>query len=219
MADTALSEITANKTQNTQINRGYSRFIKAMRFILPLIALILITIIMTWSETDNKILSIEEVSLLPNTDLAENELLNPKFESVDKDLNPYTVRATRALQNQENADLLKLENPNGNMILKDGQTLNIKALNGTYEQKEEKLFLQENVKLEHQSGYILETQELRVDLKKGQAFSDKDVQITGVDGTINATGLEGDTNTEILIFKGPATLIINNNTNGENNVF
>jgi len=210
MTEDRLSQIDFNAPK-APINQGYSKFVKAMRFMLPLSALILTVIVITWPENDNKIMTIEEQALLPDTDLAKNELLNPRFESVDKDLNPYTVTATRALQNQENAGFLRLENPNGHMVLKDGQTLKVDALNGTYEQEEEKLFLQDSVKLEHQSGYILTTEELRVDLKKGQAFSDKDVKITGTDGTITATGLDGDTNTEILIFKGPATLTLNPN--------
>lgn len=211
MSENRLSEIDFHAPK-AQINRRYTRFIKVMRLLLPLSALALTVVVITWPETDNKIIAVDERSLIPDMDLAKNELLNPKFESVDKDLNPYTVTATRALQNQENASLLKLENPNGNIILKDGQSLHIDALNGTYEQEEEKLFLEQDVKLKHQSGYVLTTQELRVDLKTGQAFSDKDVEIKGVDGHIKAKGLDGNTNTEILIFKGPATLTLTPNT-------
>ncbi|NCO03888.1 MAG: LPS export ABC transporter periplasmic protein LptC [Alphaproteobacteria bacterium] len=207
MSENRLSEIDFHAPK-AKINRRYTSFVKAMRLLLPLSALALTIIVITWPETDNKIIAIDERSLIPNTDLAKNELLNPKFESIDKDLNPYTVTATRALQNQENANLLKLENPNGNMILKDGQALYVDAINGTYEQEEEKLFLEKDVTLKHQSGYVLTTQELRIDLKNGQAFSDKDVEITGIDGHIKAKGLDGDTNTEVLIFKGPATLTL-----------
>lgn len=216
MSENRLSEIDFHAPK-AKINRRYTHFIKAMRVILPLSALALTVVVVTWSETDNKIIAVDERSLIPDTDLAKNELLNPKFESVDQDLNPFTVTASRALQNQENANLLKLENPNGNMTLKDGQSLLINALNGTYEQEEEKLFLEQDVQLKHQSGYTLTTQELRVDLKNGQAFSDKDVEITGVDGHIKAKGLKGDTNTEILIFKGPATLTLTPNAPSKNN--
>ncbi|MAZ76245.1 MAG: LPS export ABC transporter periplasmic protein LptC [Micavibrio sp.] len=197
------------KTPKAEIDKNYSRFIRSMRLLLPLLALGLTVIVITWPQMDSKIVTIQKDELLPNTDLAENELINPRFQSTDTDLNPYTVTAKRAIQNQQNPDLVKLDTPKGNMTMKDGTILNVKASSGSYEQTEEKLFLENNVMLNHQSGYILNTQELRVDLKKGQAFSDKDVTITGTDGTIQATGLKGDLDNEVLIFKGPATLTLN----------
>ena len=158
---------------------------------------------------DDKVATIKNEELLPDAALAENELINPRFQSTDKDLNPYTVTAKSAIQNQQNPDLVKLDTPKGRMVMKGGATLKVEANSGSYEQKQEKLFLENNVMLNHQSGYILNTQELRVDLKEGQAFSDKDVTITGPEGTIHAVGLDGNLETEILIFKGPATLTLN----------
>ena len=189
-----------------------------MRFILPLAALALTAIVITWPEMDNKILPVEKSALIPDTNRAQNELLNPRFESVDQNQNPYNVTAERAIQNQQNANLLKLEKPHGSMTMKDGAALNITSDLGSYEKEQEKLFLEKNVTLEHQSGYTLSTEELRVDLKDGQAFSDKDVEIKGDQGTIKAKGLDGDTETEILIFKGPATLTLNNTNAPANNM-
>lgn len=208
MSEERLTELdfTANKAS---INKGYSRFIKSMRLALPLLALVLTVVVMAWPEMDDKIVTVKKEDLLPNANLAENELINPRFNSRDRDLNPYTVTATRAIQNQQEPDLIKLDSPTGNMTLKDGALLDVKANAGSYEQKEEKLFLESDVELTHQSGYVLTTDELRVDLKNGQAFSDKDVQITASEGNIEATGLDGNLETEILIFKGPAKMTLN----------
>jgi LPS export ABC transporter protein LptC len=208
MNEERLTELDFNAPK-AEINRNYSRFVRSMRLALPLLALALTVVVIAWPEMDDKIVTIQKDKLLPDANLAENELINPRFQSTDKDLNPYTVTAKSAIQNQQNADLVKLDTPKGSMTMKDGAILNVEANAGSYEQKQEKLFLENNVILNHQSGYILQTQELRVDLKKGQAFSDKEVMITGTDGTINAAGLEGDLDNEILIFKGPATLTLN----------
>lgn len=207
------------KSSRIHINKNYSRFIRYMRFILPVCALILTVIVITWSKTDNQIAVIQKEDILPNTDLAENELINPKFQSADKDLNPYIVTANRAIQNGQNPNLIKLYKPKGNISLKDGNKLNISSDLGSYEQKQEKLFLEQNVILNHQSGYILNTEELRINLKKGQAFSDKEVTINGIKGNIKASGLDGDLEKNIIIFKGPATLTLTpqniKNKNGE----
>ena len=209
MSEERLTELDF-KANNASVNKSYSRFIKSMRLALPLLALVLTVVVMAWPEMDDKIVTFKKEHLLPNTNLAENELINPRFNSRDRDLNPYTVTATRAIQNQQEPDLIKLDSPTGNMTLKDGALLDVKANAGSYEQKEEKLFLESDVELTHQSGYVLTTDELRVDLKNGQAFSDKDVQITASEGNIEATGLDGNLETEILIFKGPAKMKLNN---------
>lgn len=205
------------KDRKTEINKNYSRVIRSMRLILPLCALILTVVVVAWPEMDEDIATLQQEDLLLNTSAAENELVNPRFQSTDKELNPYTVTAKSALQNQQNPDLVKLDSPKGNMVLKDGATLEVQALSGSYEQKQEKLFLENQVTLNHQSGYILNTEELRVDLKKGEAFSDKNVIIKGTDGTINAAGLDGNLDHEILIFKGPATLTLNADKINDNN--
>lgn len=195
------------------VGRGYSRFVKSMRFILPLMALGLMVVIITWPRMDDKIMVVEKKDILPESvdDIGQNELLNPRFQTTDAQANPVNVTAKRALQNQENPNLITLDTPKADLKMKDGSAVNVDALNGTYEQETEKLFLQNQVKIRHESGYELRAEELRVDMKTREAFSDKDVEVEGPDGKIKATGLEGNVEDGILIFKGPATLTLSPN--------
>lgn len=193
------------------IGKGYSRFIKAMRYILPLIALGLMVIIATWSEMDNKIVAIPKEDLIPlsETVIGQTELTNPRFESVDEFNQPILVIAQKALQSQTNPDLVYLTNPIADFKTDNGNAMHIEADEGTLEQEQEKLFLSNNVQISHDEGYTLFAEELRVNMKTKQAFSDKDVKITSGKAVINAKGLDGNMETGILIFKGPATLILN----------
>lgn len=193
------------------ISKTYSRFIRAMRYILPLIALGLLAIVVTWSEMDNKIVAVSKEELIPSSSsmTGQTELTNPKFDSVDEFNQPVTVTADQALQNQSNPDIVNLKNPIADFKTENGNAMHIEARTGTLEQKEEKLFLQDNVKITHDSGYLLEAIELRVNMKTKQAFSDKDVRITSDKAVINAQGLDGNMETGIIIFKGPATLVLN----------
>lgn len=203
------------KVQNRDISvsRSYSRFVKSMRYALPILAIILVVVVATWPEMDDKIVVVNKADILPNTEseVGENELINPRFETTDAQSQPVNVTANRALQNQENPNLVKLDKPVADLKMKDGKQVNIEALDGTYEQQTEKLYLQNNVIIKHESGYELNAEELRVDMKTREAFSDKNVSIDGPDATINATGLEGNVDEGILIFKGPATLTLKNN--------
>lgn len=203
--------------RNINISGGYTRFVKYMRYILPLLAVALIVVVVTWPEMDDKIVVVQKEDIIPSsqTTIGENELLNPRFETTDAQNQPVNVTATRALQNQENPNLVKLEKPTANLKTKEGASVNIEAIGGTYEQETEKLFLQNDVKIKHESGYELTGEELRVDMKTQEAFSDKDVTIDGPDATIQAKGLEGNMGDGVLIFKGPATLTIKNKPNTE----
>ncbi len=203
--------------RNTFVSRGYTRFVKSMRFILPLIALILSVVVMTWPEMEDKIVIIPKDQLISasETKIGENELINPHFETTDAQQQPVNVTADRAVQNQENPNLVKLDNPKADLKMKNGSAVNIKAAQGTYEQEVEKLFLQENVKIHHESGYELQAEELRIDLKTREAFSDKAVQIIGPEATIYAAGLEGNVEDGILIFKGPAKLTLTPNNESD----
>ena len=204
-----LSELNALE-RDTSVNAGYTRFVKWMRFVLPLIAMGLMVIVVTWPEMEDKVVVIPKESLIPSdeSEIGQTELLNPNFETTDKNMNPVNVTAQRALQNQENSDIVKLDGPVADMKMKNGSNVHIEAIKGTYEQEAEKLFLQEDVRIKHESGYELFAEELRVDMKTREAFSDKNVQVQGPEARIDATGLEGNVDDGLLIFKGPAKLTL-----------
>ncbi len=199
--------------RNIAVNLNYTRFVKAMRYVLPLIAMALVGIIATWPEMEDKIVVVQKDEILSSSqnDIGENELLNPNFQTTDAQMQPVNVTADRAIQNQKNPNLVKLDRPLADLKMKDGAQVNIEALDGTYEQETEKLFLQNDVKIMHESGYKLRAEELRVDMKTREAFSDKNVSIDGPDATIQATGLQGNVDDGVLIFQGPATLTLKNN--------
>lgn len=209
MTDSHLDELTI-PDRNVSVGKGYTRFVKSMRYLLPLFAIGLMIVVITWPEMDDKMVIVpkENLVLQSRQEMGENELLNPHFETTDAQQQPVNVTAARALQNQENPNLVKLEQPNADLKMKDGSALNIKANYGTYEQEVEKLFLQENVKIKHESGYELQAEELRVDMKTREAFSDKNVVVEGPEARVEATGLDGNVENGILIFKGPAKLTL-----------
>lgn len=202
-----------------KIGKGYSWFVKLMRWGLPIIAIALTFIVIAWPKVEDKLVIIPKEDLVqqPSNEVGSNELLNPHFETIDSNRNPISVTAKRALQNQENPDLVKLENPNANLKMKDGSDVQIEALGGTYEQETGKLFLQNDVKINHASGYELNAEELRVDMKTREAFSDKDIKIDGPAATIKAIGLNGNMDDGILLFKGPATLTLKPNQKEKQN--
>ena len=204
---TSLSVGTERKTAS----RSYTKFIRSMRLVLPVLALAIVAVLFVAPEFEDTIEPLAKEEILPNSASAQNELINPRYESVDKDLQPFTITADKAVQDQNNPELVLLSDPTADMSLKDGTWVAVKSEEGIYEQNTEKLLLKGDVKLFHDSGYQLETEELRVNMKVQEAFSDQDVTAQGPEGTINAIGLEANGNDNTLFFKGPAIMVLNVN--------
>ena len=203
-----------NETGNkTSFNHSYSRFVKFMRWALPLFALALMVVVLAWPELDEQIEAIPQENILSSDEIAigGNELLNPRYETTDEQNNPVFVKAQKAILSQNNQDLIRLEIPEADFKTKQGESIKVKASQGTYDQTSEKLFLQNNVLITHESNYVLDAEELRLNMKTQEAFSKKNVTITGKDAKLHASGLQGNMQEGNLIFDGPASLTLYNN--------
>jgi lipopolysaccharide export system protein LptC len=195
-------------------NPKWSRFVRRMRLILPVIALALFAIVFVWSDVQrNNILPSIDAAKMP-TNVGQNELVNPRFESVDEKNQPFTITAKRAVQNKSDEQLVMLDEPLGDMTLNSGEKIGIRADRGSFRQDSKILLLRGKVQLNHDKGYQLEMEELDVDLMQNTALSKVDIAGHGPDGTLAAKGLEGSSETGNLVFNGPAKLILTNTSGG-----
>jgi len=192
--------ITATRAQN-EYKAGYSRTIRTLRLALPIIAIILVTVVLIWPNLDKSQNFTIEQSATPTIANATNELLNPRFESVDKDGNPYSILA------------------DGDIALKNDAAISVTADNGEYAQDDGKLVLQNNVNVVHSEGYQLVTDTLHLGFKNNVIWSENDVRIEGEMGTINAKGVTADGEKGTVIFNGPASITLNQNNTGLETVF
>lgn len=195
---------------------GYTRFVRVMRLMLPLAAVGVITILFIRTGVEDKLIVPMESDKpeIQMQNIAKNELLNPKFESMDKKNQPYKITADRAVQGEKNKDLIMLDRPIGIMTMKDGIQVTVHSDTGAYRQDTERFFLQGGVFMQHADGYTLSSEEAHIDLKQNFAWSDKDVQGQGPDILISAKGVRADGNTGEIIFAGPATLVLENGVDG-----
>ncbi len=195
------------------INPTRSKIIRILRYGLPVIAIVMIVIIGTWDDAGRSAKPLNKADVLPQSENIQNELLKPVFNSVDDKNQPYTVTADRAVQSKSNPDIMELENPVASLTQNDSTKLDGRAKQGLYEQKAQKLNLKGDVVLSHSNGYSLSSQELRIDIAAQKAYSGQDVMVSGVGGTLESKGLEGDFEAGILTFTGPARVVIHQDGN------
>ena len=183
-----------------------STSVKKLRLALPLIAGAIVVFMFLWSDIESVAPPQRKEKVAPQS-MGRNELVNPKFESVDSSEQPYTITATKAYK--DTSDLIQLDKPVADIALKDNAWLAIQSNAGEYESVKQQLMLQGHVKLFHDQGYEMVTDKVDIDMVTKQAVSKTPVSGHGPIGNINATGMVADGKTGVITFQGPAKLILN----------
>lgn len=197
-------EEIASRAQKT---RRTSKIVRSMRLILPVLALAIVAVLMVWSNPEQQIKAVPREKVSPQT-VSRNELINPKFQSEDKNSQPYSITADKAVQNADNMDAILLDKPVADISLKGGNWVALKATQGVYNQQSGSLELQGEVEMHHDTGYELHTNRMTINVDEQKITSDQAVTGHGPAAEITATGLEADGKTDNVIFKGPAKLIL-----------
>lgn len=198
------------RSEKKSYNPGYSRFIRSMRLILPLIAIAILAVVLTWNNKTYDIQPAPKEEKVKTPIIGKNELLNPRFESKDDKEQPYVITAKRAIQGETNDNLVILEEPTAELFLKDNSIMTAQSEQGAFRQDNKRLLLKQNVVLTHDAGYTVTTEEINVDMKEKNAWNEAPLKGTGPEGTLEASGLHANFSDNILILTGPAKLVLTN---------
>lgn len=193
--------------KNSQKSRRHSALVRKMRLILPVVALGIVAVLMTWKDDQVPLAPVPREKVSPQT-VSQSELINPKFQSEDTNAQPYTITADKATQNAADMDTILLQKPVADMTLKSGDTVSLKAVNGSYKQGAKTLDLNGQVEVHHNSGYVITTEKMNIDVTNQTIESQTPVTGHGPAADITATGLSVDGAAHTVIFKGPATLTL-----------
>jgi len=193
--------------------KGYTTFVRVMRLALPLVAIGIIGMLLSWPRVEETLAPIPKEAVAPSA-VGKNELVNPRFASTDAKDQPFSITAARAVQSAGDPSVILLENPVADITLTNGTWLAAEAEQGAYRQNADRLLLQGKVRLYHDEGYEVTTAKLLVNLKSREAWSDEPVFGQGPAGTLQASGLQAHAATEQLIFTGPVKLVLNREVRG-----
>ena len=203
-----LSSLTApGESRRTGDVQRYLKFIKSLKIILPLIALCIVAVLFTSNMFQDDFVAPENLQEEVTPVAGTNKLVNPRFDSVDDKNQPYTITAESADQNLK-SEKIALQKPLADIVLNSGQWLAMKSEKGLFNQNDQTLQLDENVRLYHDGGYQFSMNALDIDLKANTAVSNTDINGHGPMGTLQAKGMQADNDAEQLVFVGPAKLVL-----------
>lgn len=198
-----------------RLSRGYSRFVGAMKVLLPAGAAILIALVAVWpylKSTDGRFRL--GFSTLVSTEADGPNIVNPRLVGRDSGDLPFSITADLAKNIRVRDDFwnagepVELEMPKADITLDDGTWLVLTANSGLLTPDNKTLDLFGAVNLFHDSGYELRTSEASIDLEAGAARSDKPVEGQGPFGNLKSEGMQLENKGRRIIFTGKAKLVL-----------
>jgi lipopolysaccharide export system protein LptC len=209
MSQPADSLATSGLTPRREIRPGtaYSRFVTAMKLLLPAVAIGLVMLVAIWPRLQ---FSLEQMRpSRPRLDLSEARdlrMVTAHYSGIDKHHRPYVLTAEVARQTTQQNDLISLEGPKADLTMINGAWLTLSGDTGVYLSQGQLLDLFGNVKLFHDRGYELSTETAHVDMAAGAAEGHDAVQGQGVFGDVVSEGFRLIDHGQVIVFTGKATL-------------
>jgi len=211
---TALAGSNANKIGSPNAEHGhpvttYSLFVTMMKFLLPIIALALIVLVVSWPYLmfNDTRFSISFTALNAGN-VEDPAMINPRFQGADKDRQTFSITADIAKNLLKGGKSIELEMPKADISLEDGSWLVLTAKSGVYVRQNGTLTLNEQVNLFHDSGYEFRTESAVIDLTKGTATGTVSVAGQGPFGNIKAEGFRLVDKGKTIYFMGKSKLTV-----------
>ena len=197
--------------------RGYSRLVAVSKVVLPVVALVGLGATVWWQEvrelaTDDTAGPADLLAAIgPGTGEAPGaggEVMNPRFESLDENDNPYELRATQALRVAVEEDVMAMSAPQADFVTADGTNVTLVAETGRFDGEADRVMLEGRVELEGDDGTRFETEAATVDVDAGHAWGDRPVSGQGPFGVVEADGFRIFDRGQTVVFVGRSRLVL-----------
>jgi len=181
--------------------------VTATKFLLPVVALALLTLMAIWPELDRATRQAQVAFRRIAAAVEGASMVNARYRGADERGRPYMMTADIARQvAQGRFDLVE---PKGDTTLENGAWLMVQSHDGVFLQQSNQLDLSRDVILYRDDGMTLRTAAMAVDLKAGAAASSTPVHVEGPLGTLDAQGFVLFDKGSVIQFTGPARMVMN----------
>jgi lipopolysaccharide export system protein LptC len=192
-----------------QPRRRYSRFVQLSKLVSAAVALTLIILVVVWPQFGSRDNSFQMgISKMESNDAESLHMVNPRYTGRDENNLPYEVTADLASQETAKSDLITLDNPKADLLMKDGTWVAATATSGLYGQTSQELELTGEVNLFHDSGYEFSSTRAILDLNNGAGHGDQPTFGHGPAGEIEGEGFNFTDKGKTITFTGKSRLIL-----------
>jgi hypothetical protein len=154
--------VDQDRLSGLQANKGvddvhpYSKLLRRMRTVIIVGVVVIFTVLIAWpqlSTIETAPLTREDVMALRQAE-TENTLVNPVFNSTDRQGNPMVITADQAKQFRDLDHIVILSAPQATFSNYTNTPMSIKAKDGVYDQNADTLELNSDIVLEMDQGTI-----------------------------------------------------------------
>jgi lipopolysaccharide export system protein LptC len=182
---------------------GYSRFVRIMKVMLPLIASSLIVLVVVYSsggrDAGRKI-AIEGQRIDDITN--DRQLVSPKLTGTDGRGQPFTVTAKGATQAPGKARRMTIDEVTADITMQDKSWVQVGAIKGELDVEGKTLDLTNSINIYSDQGYECHTEAARYDFGSGLLKGDAPIKCQGPMGLFTAKKFEGLRDPRVLRFMG-----------------
>lgn len=184
---------------------GYSRFVRIMKVMLPIIAFSLIVLVVVYSsggrEAENVAITSTDVSEITQ----DRALVNPKLTGTDGRGQPFTVTAKGASLAAGKARRMTIDEVKADITMQDRSWVQVGAVQGLLDVEGKTLDLTKTINIYSDRGYECHTDSARYDFGSGVLKGDTPIRCQGPLGIITAEHFEGLRDPGVLKFTGGVT--------------
>jgi|RhiMethySRZTD1v2_1073278.scaffolds.fasta_scaffold229657_2 lipopolysaccharide export system protein LptC len=188
--------------------RRYSMFVAFMKGALPMAALGLGIAVLVYAmqprDSNQMALTFERMGSIEN-DLA---MVMPRLTGTGDDGFPFVVTAATAVQESRGSDLVRLDDVNAEITLKEGN-IHVEAAKGLVDTRQHLLDVSGGIRLTSDAGYNARTPAAKADLKAGTVRGENGIEATGSFGRITADRFTMNRETQQLRFTGNVRMLLN----------
>jgi len=173
-----------------------------MRMLFPTAAVMLVAIVVIWSQWQTIKIGIKSLSLINPEEAKTLRMVKPRFSGTNEKAQPFMLTADEASRANPSADSILLTNPKGDITTNGGAWLALTAAHGNYAQMNKILHLGGGVDLFHDNGVHFTTATARIDLKSGTADGSDPVTGNGPSIAVIGQGFKVLNGGKTVIFTG-----------------
>ena len=188
--------------QRADTTAGYSRFVRIMKVMLPVVALSLVAMVIIYSANgrDGETIRVTATELKEIT--ADRALVAPKLSGTDGRGQPFTVTAKGASVEPGKASRMTIDDVKADITMQDKSWLQVGAVEGVLDVEGKVLDLKKTINIYSDRGYECHTESARYDFGSGLLKGDTPIRCQGPLGIITAERFEGMKDPGILKFTG-----------------
>jgi len=189
--------------------RRHSRFVRLLRFAIPTVVVLgAVTIVLSvyvnpWRAFVKLPGNIGGLVVSGTTITMQQ----PRLAGYTQDRRPYVVTASAAAQDITKPDTVRLQDLRATIEFKDSGQFELTAQSGLFESKEDRLTLRTDVRV-NSTNYQARLSEVVINVRTNEMVSEKPVEVTMRQGTINANRLEVTKSGEAIRFGGGVTMVL-----------